>query len=72
VGYLAQEPELDASKTVMENVMEGVAEKKDLVDRFNAVSEQFSDADADFDKLMEEQAAIQTKIDGTVDLSRLD
>ena len=63
VGYLPQEPELDASKTVAENVMEALGETKALVDRYNAVSEEFADPDADFDALLEEQATLQEKID---------
>ena len=63
VGYLPQEPELDPSKTVAENVMEAMGETKALMDRYNAVSEQFADPDADFDALLEEQATLQEKID---------
>ena len=63
VGYLEQEPQLDASKDVMGNVMEGVGEVKALMDRFNAVSEGFADPDADMDALMVEQAELQEKID---------
>ncbi len=47
VGYLPQEPELDASKTVAENVMEGVAEKKAIVDRYNELMMNYSDETAD-------------------------
>ncbi len=63
VGYLPQEPELDATKDVMGNVMEGVAEVKSLVDRFNEVSMSFGDEDADMDALMAEQAELQEKLD---------
>ncbi|TVQ34904.1 MAG: energy-dependent translational throttle protein EttA [Geminicoccaceae bacterium] len=63
IGYLSQEPELDPSKDVMGNVMEGVAETKALIDRFNEVSMHFADEDADFDALMAEQADLQEKID---------
>ncbi|MFN2300955.1 MAG: energy-dependent translational throttle protein EttA [Gammaproteobacteria bacterium] len=63
IGYLPQEPQLDASKDVRGNVEEGVAELKAIVDRFNAVSDAFADPDADFDKLMAEQAQLQDKID---------
>ncbi len=63
VGYLSQEPELDPAKDVLGNVMEGVAETKALIDRFNEVSMQFGDEDADFDALMAEQAELQEKID---------
>ena len=47
VGYLPQEPELDAGKTVAENVMEGVAEKKAIVDRYNELMMNYSDETAD-------------------------
>lgn len=63
IGYLAQEPELDLSKDVRGNVEEGVAETKALLDRFNAISNAFADPDADFDKLLTEQAELQDKID---------
>jgi len=65
VGYLAQEPELDASKTVKENVMDGIRPVADLVDRFNEISTLMADPpeDADFDKLMEEMGELQEKID---------
>ena len=63
VGYLSQEPELDAAKTVQENVMEGLGEIKLHVDRFNEVSAAMAEPDADFDALMAEQAELQEKID---------
>ncbi len=65
VGYLAQEPDLDDSKTVKENVMDGVRPVADLVDRFNEISGMMADPpeDADFDKLMEEMGELQEKID---------
>ncbi|MEP3224534.1 MAG: energy-dependent translational throttle protein EttA [Parasphingorhabdus sp.] len=65
VGYLAQEPELDDSKTVKENVMDGVRPVADLVERFNEISTIMGDPpeDADFDALMEEMGALQEKID---------
>jgi len=65
VGYLAQEPELDADKTVKENVMDGVRPVADLVDRFNEISGLMADPpeDADFDALMEEMGDLQEKID---------
>ena len=65
VGYLAQEPELDESKTVKENVMDGVRPVADLVDRFNEISTLMGDPpeDADFDALMEEMGTLQEKID---------
>ncbi len=65
VGYLAQEPDLDESKTVKENVMDGVRPVADLVDRFNEISTIMGDPpeDADFDALMEEMGTLQEKID---------
>ena len=72
VGYLAQEPHLDESKTVLGNVEDGVAETKGLVDRYNAVCEAMGDPDADFDKLLAEQSELQDRIDavGAWDLDR--
>lgn len=65
VGYLAQEPELDPSKDVKGNVMDGVRPVADLVDRFNEISGLMADPpeDADFDALMEEMGDLQGKID---------
>jgi sulfate-transporting ATPase len=63
VGFLPQEPQLDPSKDVMGNVAAGAGEAKELIDRYNAVCESFGDADADFDKLIAEQAELQEKID---------
>lgn len=57
VGYLPQEPELDGSLTVRENVMLGVAEKKAKLDRFNELAMNYSDETAD------EMAALQDEID---------
>jgi len=63
VGYLPQEPQLDPTKNVVENVADGVAEQRDLLARFNEVCAGFADPDADFDALLAEQATLQTKID---------
>ena len=63
VGMLAQEPELDPARTVRENVEDGVRELRDLLDRFNKVSAQFAEPDADFDALLAEQAKVQDQID---------
>ena len=65
VGYLPQEPELDTSKTVLENVKDGVRGVADLVDRFNEISAIMGDPpeDCDFDALMEEMGTLQEKID---------
>ena len=63
VGYLAQEPELDKTKTVLENVKDGARATADLVDRFNEVSALMGEPDADFDALGDEMSALQEKID---------
>ena len=65
VGYLPQEPELDKTKTVLENVKDGARATADLVDRFNAISAEMGDPqdDTDFDALMEEMGELQAKID---------
>lgn len=64
VGYLQQEPELNAEKDVAGNVFEGVAETKDLLDRFEAVNLKFAEVDPDeMDDLLAEQADLQEKID---------
>ena len=65
IGYLEQEPQLDTSKTVLENVKDGARETADLVDRFNEISNIMADPpeDADFDALMEEMGDLQGKID---------
>ncbi|SDL31988.1 energy-dependent translational throttle protein EttA [Microbacterium azadirachtae] len=62
VGILMQEPELDETKTVLENIQEGVAIKA-KVDRFNEISAQMADPDADFDALLAEMGVLQEEID---------
>ena len=62
-GYLSQEPELDATKTVKEIVEEGAHEIVDLLKQYEAISEKFSDPDADMDKLLEIQGNLQEKIE---------
>ncbi len=57
VGYLAQEPELDGEKDVLGNAMEGVAEKKAILDRYNEIAANYSDETAD------EMTALQDQID---------
>jgi len=57
VGYLAQEPQLDASKTVFENVMDGVAKKTAIVERYNELMMNYSDETAD------ESAKLQDEMD---------
>lgn len=65
VGYLEQEPQLDPTKSVLENVKDGARETADLVERFNAISAEMGDPkdDTDFDALMEEMGDLQAKID---------
>src|ERR1700737_5013043 len=65
VGYLPQEPLLDEAKTVREVVGEGVGDVQSLIDRFNAISDRFAEpmSDDEMNKLMEEQAKMQDKID---------
>jgi ATP-binding cassette ChvD family protein len=65
IGYLPQEPVLDASKDVRGNVEEGVAQIKALVDRFNEVSMQFAEpmSDDEMNALLEEQGKLQDAID---------
>jgi ATP-binding cassette ChvD family protein len=63
VGILMQEPELDESKTVLENVQEGVGPIKAKVDRFNEISAAMADPDADFDALLAEMGTLQEDID---------
>ncbi len=65
VGYLPQEPQLDPTKNVVENVADGVAEQRDLLNRFNEVCAAFADPDADFDALLSEQSDLQARIDAT-------
>ncbi len=63
VGILMQEPELDESKTVLENVQEGVGEIKGKIDRFNEISALMAEPDADFDTLLAEMGTLQEAID---------
>jgi len=65
VGYLAQEPELDAGKDVLGNVMDGVHEKKALLDKFNEVSARFAEdlTDDEMNNLIAEQGELQEQID---------
>ncbi|HJY38539.1 MAG TPA: energy-dependent translational throttle protein EttA [Steroidobacteraceae bacterium] len=66
IGLLSQEPQLDATKDVRGNVVEGVGEIQALIDRFNAVSDKFADPDLgeeQMNKLLEEQAKLQDAID---------
>ncbi len=65
VGYLQQEPALDPSKDVLGNVMEGVAETKALLDRFDEISAKFAEPmdDDEMNAVLAEQAELQEKID---------
>ncbi|MBX9246847.1 energy-dependent translational throttle protein EttA [Actinotalea ferrariae] len=63
VGILLQEPPLNESKTVLGNVEEGVAEIKGKLDRFNEISEEMANPDADYDALLEEMGKLQEAID---------
>jgi ATP-binding cassette ChvD family protein len=63
VGILMQEPELDETKTVLENVQEGVGPIKAKLDRFNEISAAMADPDADFDTLLAEMGELQGEID---------
>ncbi len=63
VGFLEQEPHLDESRTVLENVEDGVAETKALLDRFNEISAELADPDADYDRLLAEMGNLQEQLD---------
>ncbi|PCJ24428.1 MAG: energy-dependent translational throttle protein EttA [Rickettsiales bacterium] len=65
VGYLEQEPQLDPTKNVFENIMEGLAEKKALIDEFNEVSAKFAEemTDDEMNDLLARQGDLQEKID---------
>src|SRR6056300_1086215 len=65
VGYLAQEPELDPTKDVRGNVMDGVAEVQSIIDRYNEVMAMWADPDADYDKIGKEQASLEDRIAAT-------
>ena len=63
VGILMQEPELDEDKTVLENVQQGVADIKSKLDRFNEISAEMANPDADYDVLLPEMGELQEAID---------
>ncbi|KUP27471.1 MULTISPECIES: energy-dependent translational throttle protein EttA [Kocuria] len=63
VGILLQEPPLNEEKTVLGNVEEGVGEIKSKLDRFNEISAEMAEPDAEFDALMEEMGKLQEEID---------
>ena len=62
VGYLSQEPDLDPTKDVKGNVLDGVHEVQTLIDQYNAVMAKWADAEADYDAVGREQAALEDKI----------
>ena len=63
VGILLQEPKLDETRSVLENVQDGVRETMDLMARFNAISDEMSSPDADYDKLLAEMGTLQEQLD---------
>ncbi|MFC4224567.1 energy-dependent translational throttle protein EttA [Lysinibacter cavernae] len=63
VGILLQEPELDEEGTVLSNVEAGVAEIKSKIDRFNEISAEMANPDADYDVLLPEMGTLQEEID---------
>ena len=65
VGYLAQEPQLNASKDVRGNVMDGVAAVQSIIDRYNEVMTMWGDPDADYDKIGTMQAELEDRIAAT-------
>ncbi|HEV8545453.1 MAG TPA: energy-dependent translational throttle protein EttA [Candidatus Limnocylindrales bacterium] len=62
VGFLSQEPQLDPRKDVKGNVMDGVREVQELLDRYNAVMTKWSDPDADYEAIGAEQSALEDRI----------
>jgi sulfate-transporting ATPase len=72
VGLLEQEPQLDDAKDVMGNVMDGLGETATLLERYDAVLAKWADPEADYEKLGEEQADLEAKIEasGAWDLKR--
>ena len=63
VGILLQEPKLDESRSVLENVQDGVRETMDMLARFNAISEEMASPDADYDTLLAEMGTLQEQLD---------
>jgi len=63
VGILLQEPALNEEKSVLENIKEGVGQTIEMLDRFNAISEEMANPDADYDKLLVEMGNLQEKLD---------
>ena len=65
VGYLSQEPQLDASKDVKGNVLDGVREAHGLIEQYNAVMAKWSEPDADYEVVGAEQSALEDRINAT-------
>ncbi len=65
VGFLAQEPQLDETRTVLENVEDGVAEIKQHLKDYDELMAKWADPDADYDKLGEQQAALEHSLEST-------
>jgi ATP-binding cassette ChvD family protein len=63
VGILLQEPKLDESRSVLENVQDGVRETMDMLARFNAISEEMASPEADYDTLLAEMGTLQEQLD---------
>ena len=63
VGILLQEPKLDETRSVLENVQDGVRETMDMLARFNAISDEMSSPDADYDTLLAEMGSLQEQLD---------
>lgn len=63
IGYLAQEPQLDPTKNVLENVLIALKPIQDMVERYNAIGLEMCEEGADFDKLTEEMGNLQEKIE---------
>jgi energy-dependent translational throttle protein EttA len=72
VGYLSQEPQLDPTKDVKANVLDGVREVQALIDQYNAVMAKWSDPDADYEAVGAEQSALEDRINavGAWDIER--
>ena len=72
VGYLSQEPQLDPTKNVKENVLDGVRDVHGLIEQYNAVMAKWSDPNADYEAVGAEQSALEDKINavGAWDVER--
>jgi sulfate-transporting ATPase len=65
VGYLSQEPQLDPTKNVKGNVLDGVGEVAHLIDQYNAVMAKWSEPDADYEAIGAEQSALEDRINAS-------